>query len=120
LNARTTAPAHVMSVLRRACYDCHSYETRWPWYAQIPIASHLIESDVRDARGQLNWSQWPMYNAFDQADLLDKTCELASAGKMPPRRYRIVHPDARLTASEIAALCEWTQHEAARLTQGGS
>src|SRR5262245_41103622 len=76
MNARAPVPAQVMSVLRRACYDCHSSETHWPWYAQLPIASHVIERDVSDARGQLDWSQWAVYNAFDRAGMLDKTCEL--------------------------------------------
>jgi hypothetical protein len=53
LNARTAVPAPVMSTIRRACFDCHSDETRWPWYSTPPAASWLIERDVNDGRGQL-------------------------------------------------------------------
>jgi Haem-binding domain len=61
LNVRTPVPPPVMSTLRRACFDCHSDETRWPWYATLPLASHLIERDVTDGRAQLNLSRWTQY-----------------------------------------------------------
>ena len=115
---RTPVPAPVTSILRRACFDCHSDETRWPWYATLPLASSLIERDVKDGRGQLNLSRWMQYNAFDRADLLDKMCQLASAGRMPPWQYRLMHRDARLSAKEVATLCAWSQEEANRLVQG--
>ena len=120
LNVRTPVPAPVMSTLRRACFDCHSDETRWPWYAALPVASHLIERDVTEGRGQLNLSRWTQYNPFDRADLLDKICQRASTGTMPPWQYRMLHPEARLPERDIAALCQWTQREAERLVQGGS
>ena len=111
------APPPVMSTLRRACVDCHSDETHWPWYATLPIASHLIERDVAEARGQLNLSRWAQYNPFDRADLLDKMCQLASTGQMPPWPYRLMHAGARLSASDVAALCAWSQDEATHLIQ---
>ena len=81
LNVQTAVPAPVMSTLRRACFDCHSNETRWPWYSKLPVASWLLEQDVKAARGQLNLSRWTQYNPFDRADLLDKVCGLASPAK---------------------------------------
>ena len=120
LSARTKIPAPVMSTLRRACFDCHSNETRWPWYANLPVASWLLERDVKAARGQLNFSRWAEYNPFDRAGLLDRACELATSGTMPLPRYLMLHPDARLAQSDIAGLCAWSQLEATRLVQGGS
>jgi cytochrome c len=118
LSLRTPVPAPVMSTLRRACFDCHSEETRWPWYARLPVASRLIERDVTEARGQLNLSRWTRYNPFDRADMLDKMCQRASSGAMPPWQYRIMHRQARLSATDVATLCGWTQSEATRLEQG--
>ena len=118
LNLRPAVPEPVLSTLRRACFDCHSEATRWPWYATLPLASRVIEKDVTEARGQLNLSRWIDYNPFDRADMLDKMCGLASRRKMPPWQYRLMHPGARLSATEVSALCAWTQDEAARLTQG--
>jgi len=117
-NLRPAVPGPVLATLRRACFDCHSEATRWPWYATLPLASRLIERDVTDARGQLNLSRWIDYNQFDRADMLDKMCELASRRTMPPWQYRLMHPGARLSATEVSALCVWTRGEAARLTQG--
>lgn len=118
LNVHTPVPAHTMSTLRRGCFDCHSNATRWPWYASLPIASRLVERDVTAARGQLDLSLWTQYNPFDRADLLDKMCALTSTGKMPPWPYRLMHPDARLSARDVADLCAWTESEATHLIQG--
>src|SRR5262245_46226714 len=78
-----SGPAPVMHTLRRACFDCHSDQTRWPWYSALPVASWLLQTDVREGRGQLNFSRWTQYNRFDRADLLDKACSLARTREMP-------------------------------------
>lgn len=120
LDARAPVPAPVLSLLRRACYDCHSNETRWPWYAFVPPMSWLVAHDVKEGRGQLNFSRWGEYNPFDRADMLDEMCDLVSAKEMPLWQYRLVHADARLTDADQAAVCEWSKAEAVRLEQGGS
>ena len=119
LGARATVPPPVLSTLRRACFDCHSNETRWPWYAYVPPASWLVGYDVRDGRAHLNFSRWAEYNPFDRADLLDEACELVTRDEMPLWQYRLLHREARLTEAEKTALCDWTGTEAARLEQGG-
>jgi len=120
VDANTLVPAPVMSTLRGACFDCHSNETRWPWYSALPVASWLIEHDVREGRGQLNFSRWTRYNKFERADLLDKACEKATKRDMPLWQYRILHREARLSEADIAVLCAWTRHEATRLVGAGS
>jgi cytochrome c len=67
---------------------------------------------------QLNLSRWTQYNPFDRADLLDKMCQLASSGTMPPWQYRMMHREARLSATEVATLCAWSQSTRNRLVQG--
>ncbi len=119
IHADALVPAPVMSTLRRACFDCHSDETRWPWYSALPVASWLIGHDVKEARGQLNFSRWTQYNRFDRADLLDKACDMATKRDMPLWQYRILHGEARLSEADIAALCAWSRHEAARLVGEG-
>lgn len=112
-------PRQVLTVVHRACYDCHSSETRWPWYSNVAPVSWLVISDVKDARKQMNFSRWARYNAYDRADLLDKMCDQISKHKMPLFQYRLVHADARLSDADIAAVCAWTKDESARLTQEG-
>jgi len=120
LSARSGGPDHVTAMLRRACFDCHSNETRWPWYARLPVAAQLIARDVREGRAQLDWSLWESYNRLDRAELLDKACERARAGLMPPWPYRMVHPETQLSAKDVDELCEWSRREGARLLEGGS
>ena len=61
------APQEVKAVLHAACYDCHSNETRWPWYSYVAPASWLVTSDVTEAREHLNLSEWPS-DARDRAE----------------------------------------------------
>ena len=114
------APQQVRDLLRRSCFDCHSDETTWPWYANVAPASWLVAWDVKRAQGQLNFSRWERYNVFDRADLLDKVCEQVTEREMPLWQYRIVHRRAVLSDAEITALCSWTKEESARLTRAGN
>ena len=116
-NLQTPVPAAVMATLQRACVDCHSEATRWPWYAAVPVVSHLIARDVAEGRRQLNLSRWTSYNPFTRADLLDHMCDMVTRGEMPPLPYRVVHRDARVSAADVASLCSWSRDEAARLVQ---
>lgn len=117
VEAQADIPPAVAASLRRACYDCHSNETRWPWYSRVAPAAWLVARDVDNGRGQLNFSRWAAYHPFDRADLLDAACRLASMREMPPRAYVLMHPDARLSEEEVATLCAWTSDEAGRLVE---
>ena len=111
-------PMPVTALLRRACYDCHSSETQWPWYAHVAPVSWLVTRDVDRARRKMNFSKWGRYNVYDRADLLDKVCDAVSKREMPLAPYRWLHgAAARLSDQEVAALCAWTRDEAARLTR---
>lgn len=114
-----SVPAPVASIMRKACFDCHSDETRWPWYASVPPVSLLVTHDVSKGRSHLNFSEWRSYNPFDRADMLDEACKRVTSGEMPIWPYRLLHPEARLSAADIATLCDWTRVEADRLASGG-
>ena len=120
VTADLEAPSDVRAILRRCCYDCHSHETRWPWYSSLPVASWLIAHDVKAGRGQFNFSRWTEYNPFDRASTLVRICEMARARAMPPQRYRMLHAEARLSETDVTELCAWTRLEATRLVGGGS
>ena len=112
-------PAEIGSMLKRACFDCHSAETRWPWYSHLPVVGELLERDVTGGRAQLNFSRWTEYNPFDRASLLDKACTEVSQGRMPLKPYLLMHRDARLSANDAERICGWTRDEITRLVQGG-
>lgn len=89
---------------RRACLDCHSNETVWPWYSGIAPVSWLVQQDVTEGRSELNLSEWdrPQKKA-------KKAAEEVREGGMPPRTYLLAHPEARLDSMEQAALAAGLQ-----------
>jgi heme-binding protein len=88
----------------RACYDCHSSETVWPWYSHVAPMSWLVQRDVDEGRRKLNFSEWdrPQKEARESAKTVRK-------GKMPPWFYSLIQQDARLTAAETEALIHGLQ-----------
>ncbi|HZM01207.1 MAG TPA: heme-binding domain-containing protein [Planctomycetota bacterium] len=107
--AALVAPPEVDAILRRACYDCHSHETRWPWYSRVAPASWLIEYDVREARGELNFSTWNGYSSDRREHKLEEIVELTAAGEMPLWYYVPLHPSARLSDADLDTLARWAQ-----------
>lgn len=110
------APDRVKAVLRGACYDCHSNETRWPWYGAIAPLSWLIHHDVTEGRRRLNFSQWADYASDPDtaSQKLAKISQFVARGDMAPWYYRMLHPDARLAPPQRAALISWVEQEGAR------
>lgn len=105
------APEDVHALLRRACYDCHSNETRWPWYSRVAPASWLVAWDVHEGRDDLNFSDWPVFDFGLQEDLLGGVAKQLKEDRMPLDRYLWLHPEARLTAAERARLLAWARGE---------
>lgn len=83
-----------------ACYDCHSNETDWPWYASVAPMSWLVQRDVDRGRAVLNFSEWDR----DQDEDGDDMAEAVADGSMPPGNYLLLHAGARLSDGEKAAL----------------
>jgi hypothetical protein len=111
----TNAPPQVAAMLRASCYDCHSHETRWPWYSHIAPVSWLVVSDVNDGRGKLDLSDWPVDNPTRAAKKLEKMSEEIGYGDMPLKKYTLIHVDARLAGSQRKELTNWLDAEAVRL-----
>lgn len=103
-----TAPDNVMAIFRKACYDCHSNLTVWPWYSSIAPVSWLLVSDVTDGREEMNLTTWNRYPAKKQAANRKKIWEEVKDGDMPPLTYRLMHPEARLSDGEKEQLHVWS------------
>lgn len=103
------APPEVMTLLQRSCWDCHSNETRWPWYSQVAPVSWLLTRDVRDGREHLNFSEWQGYEEGRQLKKLQEIAEEVEEGEMPMAIYLPLHPEAKLTAAERTTLVEWAK-----------
>lgn len=108
------ASTEVVSVLRRACYDCHSNETTWPWYSNVAPLSWVIAHDVNEGRAALNFSTWNQLSADKQAEVIKESWEVVAEGKMPTWYYVALHPEARLSANDKTALRTWSGSPADR------
>ena len=103
------APCQVEPILHRACYDCHSNETRWPWYAQVAPASWLVIRDVERGRKHLNFSTWDKY-ADDPETVIRKLRNIDKVmhnGSMPLWYYLAAHSDAHLNDADRHAIEDW-------------
>lgn len=107
--ATVPVPANVRSVLDRSCADCHSNETRWPWYSYVAPVSWFVGSDVHGARRQLNLSEWATYPAKKKEHKLETICDEIMNNDMPDSKYVFIHRNARLSQQERTAVCQWTQ-----------
>jgi cytochrome c551/c552 len=111
-------PAPVEAVLRRACYDCHSNETVWPWYSRLAPVSWLLHRDVVEGRRHLNFSEWDKVAAERRARKLRDLGHEVESGDMPPWFYLPMHPNARLSDADKQMLQRWSA-AAAPLDRGG-
>ena len=98
-------PREVAGIIERACGDCHSNRTVWPWYGHIAPVSWLVASDVNEGRSKLNFSQWNIYSPEMTRIKLDKICQEVKKGEMPPWYFLPMHPEAKVMPAEVSALC---------------
>ncbi len=114
LSFSITPPPQIAALLRASCYDCHSDETKWPWYSHIAPASWLVVSDVNEGRRHLNLSDWPK-DSTRAAKKLERMSEELDYKEMPPAKYTIIHTDARLTDDQRKQLMQWLDDTAEQL-----
>ncbi|MBV8843376.1 MAG: heme-binding domain-containing protein [Bryobacterales bacterium] len=99
------------AVILRACRNCHSEKTEWPWYSFVAPVSWLLESDVSRARGHMNFSHWEEYTTDQRFALLNQILAVVSARAMPPARYRLLHPEASLSDTDADRIIRWARAE---------
>ncbi len=87
---------------QRACFDCHSNETRWPWYSKIAPVSWLVTHDVEEGRMHINFSDW---NRTEEQHA-DEFQKVFAENSMPPAQYLILHPEARLSQQDRQILID--------------
>ena len=104
-----SAPDAVKAILERSCYDCHSHETRWPWYGYVAPATFLVAYDVHEARDKMNFSTWRAYRPDERAEMVDDAFDEIDEGNMPPWYYLIMHPSARLSEADRELFASWVR-----------
>jgi hypothetical protein len=90
---------------KRACFDCHSNETTWPWYSNVAPVSWLVLRDVQEGRRRMNFSEW---NANFHPNV-NELVGIIQEGEMPPFQYLLMHPNAKLSATDKQALIDGLQ-----------
>ena len=104
IDAHAGTESELVAVLGRACSDCHSNTTVWPWYTEIAPLSWLMAAGVKEGRKAVNFSEWASYPPERQGKLLAKSCQDVTAGKMPGP-YALLHPEMRLSPRDVETIC---------------
>ena len=101
-------PTQIQNLMTEACLDCHSNNTRYLWYHNISPVSWMIKKHVDEGKDELNLSNWAVMDVFEKITKLEEMCQETERKTMPLKSYRLIHPKAKFSEEEIAALCTWT------------
>lgn len=104
-------PHDVGAIVKKACADCHTFKTQWPWYSYVAPVSWIVANHVVEGREELNFSVWQSYSDKDKAHKLKDIVEEVEKGKMPLFPYTITHPQASLTQDEVQTLLNWVKSD---------
>jgi len=101
----------VMKILKRSCYDCHSYETKWSIYSDIAPLSFSVSSHVSKGRKTLNYSEWDKIDIETKITRLKRAIKTVKNGTMPLSSYLMLHEEAKLSQDDKKILVEWFEKE---------
>ena len=107
MNVMYPIPDSVAQVLQKACYDCHSDNTRYPWYNNIQPVAWWLNDHITDGKKELNFSEYGKRTLPKQAKKLKKIAKEIQEGDMPLSSYTLIHKDAVLTDAEKKMLIDW-------------
>jgi hypothetical protein len=117
IQAHAQLTPEVAAILDRSCNDCHSNQTRWPWYSNFAPVSWFLVSHVNEGREDMNFSNWAEYSQSEQQNYLKKMCKEVQRGDMPIHSYLWLHTDAKLSSADVKTLCDWASAESGRLSK---
>jgi len=98
---------NIKTILKTSCYDCHSNETKYPWYSNIAPISWWVKDHINDGRKHLNFSEWGTYKEKRQRHKLEECFEEVQEGEMPMESYLIAHSEAELSPTQKEELVNW-------------
>jgi len=111
-----STPDSVKVILQNACYDCHSNNTRYPWYVNIQPAGWWMAGHIKEAKDGLNFSEFGGYTPRKQISKLEGVAGVLEKDFMPLKSYRMMHKEARLSADEKSLIIDWAQKSADSIT----
>jgi Haem-binding domain len=117
LEATTQIPDNVQAILNRSCKDCHSNETKFPWYSKIQPSAWFMMGHINEGRQEINFSNWKNLEPRRQRRKLTQICEQVQSKEMPLPSYLWIHWDAKMSAEDIKTLCDWTEAEQSKMAE---
>jgi len=105
----TNPPEEVTTILKTACYDCHSNESKYPWYTNVAPISWWVKHHIDEGREELNFSNWKTFKAKKKDHKLEELIEEVEEGEMPLDEYTWTHADAQLTEEQKHVLVNWVK-----------
>jgi Haem-binding domain len=115
--AATKPPPEIEKLFRASCYDCHSRETKWPWYSKIAPMSWQIAQDVDYGRANLDLSDWPTNDLARATKKMSTMSDDISDKSMPMPKYLLIHHDARLTDAQRKQITDWLDAQSEKISQ---
>lgn len=106
----TNPPEEVGKLLKQACYDCHSYESKYPWYTNVAPVSWWIKHHINEGRDELNFSAWDGFSKKRKKHKLKEMIEMVDELEMPLTSYTWAHPEAKLTREQRDMLIKWVKN----------
>jgi Haem-binding domain len=101
----------VKQIVEKACYDCHSNKSNWPWYSYVAPVSWFVASHVEEGRHEMNFSVWQDYTPKRKSKKLGEIVEEIEEGEMPLAPYKLTHSQANLSDGEVATLINWAKSD---------
>lgn len=102
-----TVPENVHAILQKACYDCHSNNTNYPWFDQIQPVMWWVTHHINEGKEHLNFSEFATYSTKKQTKKIDEIGDVVSDDEMPLESYTLMHKEARLTPEEKDLISNW-------------
>lgn len=102
-------PPTVLSSLQKACYDCHSNNTKYLWYDYVQPARMFVEAHISDGKKELNFNEFGSYSNRKQQSKLEAISKQIKSGEMPLSSYTLLHHDAVLTETQKQAIIQWIE-----------
>ncbi len=110
-------PENISGIMEKACYDCHSNNTDYPWYANIQPVGFWLNDHIKEGKGELNFSEFLTYSPKKAHHKMEEVIEQVKEEEMPLNSYTWVHTDAKLTPEERVELTAWADNIAKQIAK---
>ncbi len=104
-------PKEIAVMIQTSCYDCHSNQSKYPWYANVAPVSWFLKNHINEARDYFNFSEWNSLSAKDKKHILEECAEEVEEGEMPMKTYLLMHSKAKLSAKQRSILVNFFEKQ---------